>query len=91
MNTLAENIATGVAGFAAITILITAASPHWLPPQDLPPPLIYADALARGLEFCLDNLLRACQWLESAFDSARASTIEALFQSLGARRPGPLR
>ena len=82
MNTVAENIATGVAGFAAITLLITAASPHWLPPQDLPPPLIYAEALGRGLEFTVDCLLRVYQWLGSAFDSAWALTVGALSDPL---------
>lgn len=82
MNTLAENIATGIAGFAAISILITAASSHWLPTQDLAPPLIYADALGRGLEFTVDCLLRICQWLGPAFDATGFITLDTLSRAL---------
>ncbi len=74
MNTMAENVATGVAVLAAITILISAASPHWLPSQDLPPPLLYADALGHGMDLLIDRLLRFAAWLESTFESARFAT-----------------
>lgn len=71
MRTMAENIATGVAVLAAITILVSAACPHWLPSQDLPPPLVYADTLGQAMEWLLDRMLRLAAWLESAFESAR--------------------
>ncbi|NKI35949.1 hypothetical protein HFP89_12325 [Wenzhouxiangella sp. XN79A] len=73
MNRPAEIVATHVAGLAAITLLIAAASPDWLPNRDLPPPLVYADALGHATQWLLDRLIQLGAWLESAFDSARFS------------------
>lgn len=70
MNPMAENVATLVAVLAAITLLVSAASPHWLPSENLPPPLVYADTLGQGLDWLVEHLLRLAAWLESAFESA---------------------
>lgn len=48
---------------AATLALLTAASPHWLPDQQLPPPVAWADTLGRAVETTLEWLLMLATWL----------------------------
>ena len=63
MRRVAENATPVIAVVVATASLISAASPRWLPEQDLPPPSAWAAALGRWLELSSRWLLQLAEWL----------------------------
>ena len=64
MGSLVTTTATRTCAVSAATLaLLTAASPHWLPDQDLPAPAAWADALGRAVESTIEWLLALAAWL----------------------------
>lgn len=64
VGSLVTTTATKICAVSAATLaLLTAASPHWLPDQPLPPSAEWADAIGRAVETTLEWLLTLATWL----------------------------
>lgn len=63
-----EWIAPILASTALTAILFMAASPSWLPAQELPPPPTWAGDMADLVDRALAWLLRAAAWLSGHSD-----------------------